>query len=323
MQFLAYVAVVLVSLTGILVELDWLTKPKLETSSPVQVATSIAPAQALPRVDGPTQGPSPVTKPAVAADAATTGSSVRDEQHDAGAQSTTTAAPVTPSPFPAAVAAKADVAKPDVAKPDVATADVAKADVPSTPIAPQAPAAAPKVSEAVQTVAAPPAQEPAKEQTKAQAKEEQPKAQVAKAPAAVEPQPTLQPAAQPVAAKTANACDIQACSGAYTSFRASDCSYQPTSGGARRVCDKAPGATPRIAAKPRRDAMPREALARDPGARRQSRDAELRDVERVVRRMTSADADADPRMEQRMDARMSRRMGRSQVILMDRDDSDW
>ena len=36
-----------------------------------------------------------------------------------------------------------------------------------------------------------------------------------------------------------NRCDVQACSSAYQSFRASDCTYQPFEG-ARRVCEKAP-----------------------------------------------------------------------------------
>jgi hypothetical protein len=36
-----------------------------------------------------------------------------------------------------------------------------------------------------------------------------------------------------------NHCDVQACSGAYRSFRASDCTYQPFDG-ARRVCEKPP-----------------------------------------------------------------------------------
>lgn len=36
-----------------------------------------------------------------------------------------------------------------------------------------------------------------------------------------------------------NRCDVQACSNAYQSFRASDCTYQPFEG-ARRVCEKSP-----------------------------------------------------------------------------------
>ena len=46
--------------------------------------------------------------------------------------------------------------------------------------------------------------------------------------------------AAPVSATTSNnRCDVQACSSAYQSFRASDCTYQPFEG-ARRVCEKTP-----------------------------------------------------------------------------------
>ncbi|HZP71483.1 MAG TPA: BA14K family protein [Pseudolabrys sp.] len=41
-------------------------------------------------------------------------------------------------------------------------------------------------------------------------------------------------------ARSTNRCDIQACAGAYKSFRASDCTYQPFEG-PRRVCSKVPG----------------------------------------------------------------------------------
>ena len=41
------------------------------------------------------------------------------------------------------------------------------------------------------------------------------------------------------AAESGNRCDVQACTSAYKSFRASDCTYQPFEG-ARRVCGKAP-----------------------------------------------------------------------------------
>jgi penicillin-binding protein 1A len=52
-------------------------------------------------------------------------------------------------------------------------------------------------------------------------------------------QPVIEPDANaiPVDA-SANHCDRQACSTAYRSFRASDCTYQPYTGGARRICDK-------------------------------------------------------------------------------------
>ncbi len=240
MPFLAYVAIVLVSLGGILFELDWLTKPKLETKAATQVAvaSSATPVRAVPKVDGPNEGPSPVVIKKPEAEQVT-------EPPPAPADQTAgTAPPVTPAPFPAAVAAKAD-------------------------IAPQAPPQA-----AMETNGAAP----------------QPQAQ-----------PVAQPAPVPVAAKQApNICDVQGCAGAYQSFRASDCTYQPMEG-PRKVCEKPPIANQRAASVPR-----------EPTVRRPSRDAELRDVERTVRSITAGDdADADPRM------------GRSQVIVIERPDRDW
>jgi hypothetical protein len=51
------------------------------------------------------------------------------------------------------------------------------------------------------------------------------------------------PAAAPVAQQAAGRCDVQACTQAYSSFRASDCTYQPYSG-PRRICS-APGSAQR------------------------------------------------------------------------------
>jgi 1A family penicillin-binding protein len=40
------------------------------------------------------------------------------------------------------------------------------------------------------------------------------------------------------AARNENECDLSACAAGYSSFRASDCTYQPFDGGPRRVCDR-------------------------------------------------------------------------------------
>jgi len=56
------------------------------------------------------------------------------------------------------------------------------------------------------------------------------------------------PATQASTDQPAGACDPQACAGVYRSFRASDCTYQPYSGGSRRMCElgahRANAATP-------------------------------------------------------------------------------
>jgi hypothetical protein len=79
-----------------------------------------------------------------------------------------------------------------------------------------------------------------------------------------------------------NRCDVQACSGAYQSFRASDCSYQPF-GGPRRICEKAPV----------------QRTARDQGerperrqwSRERDRDVAPRDSDRTVGRRIYDDPD--------------------------------
>ncbi len=75
-----------------------------------------------------------------------------------------------------------------------------------------------------------------------------------------------------------NRCDVQACSSAYQSFRASDCTYQPFEG-PRRICEKAPG----------------QRTARDqterPERRQWSREAAPRDSERAIGRRVYDDPD--------------------------------
>lgn len=255
MQFLAYITVVLVSLGGILVELDWLTKPKLDTKSPVQVASTAVPIRAAPKVDGPNEGPSPVATKKADADAQQANAPVADKAAEttgaASAVQASTAVPLTPIPFPSVAEAKAD------------TKAETKAD----------PALQPS------TQSSPP-----------------PPAQAAAASSAPQPQPQTQPV--PVAAKATNSCDVQGCASAYQSFRASDCTYQPMEG-PRKVCEKAPAASQRAGA-----------ASRDPAVRKPGRDAELRDVERAVRRITTGD-DADFRP------------ARSQVIVIEQPGRDW
>jgi hypothetical protein len=195
MPFLAYVAIILVSLGGILFEVNWLTSPKLDTKPAVQASTA-APAKL---------------------------------------------AEATPAKSEAPIVPRSETAPPRNVAPTV------------TMVPP-----APSVS-------------------------------------------AVTPAPPALAVSTNNKCDVAACSAAYQSFRASDCTFQPMEG-PRKVCDRAPDTTQRAAA-PARD-MRVETVARRPG-----KDVELRAVERTVRRITAEEAgiDAD--------------MGRSEVIMIDR--RDW
>lgn len=122
-----------------------------------------------------------------------------------------------------------------------------------------------------------------------------------------EAQPQVQPQAQPVQAtakQAPNRCDVQGCASAYQSFRASDCTYQPMEG-PRKFCEKPPAANQRITSAPRDPRL-------EPTARRPSRDAELRDVERAVRSIRVGD-----------ETGYDSRMGRSEVIVIERSERDW
>jgi hypothetical protein len=95
-----------------------------------------------------------------------------------------------------------------------------------------------------------------------------------------EPQPAVAQASAPAAAY----CDVAACSAAYFSFRASDCSFQPYAG-PRRTCARSGGAVTAAAPPPR----PRRAerAAQQAGAARRARDQhEFDEVTRIVRQMT-------------------------------------
>lgn len=79
-------------------------------------------------------------------------------------------------------------------------------------------------------------------------------------------------------------CDVQACTAAYRSFRATDCSYQPGEG-PRRLCMRSGEAITGIAAPPR---QPRTAgAAEHPEIARSAPDRhEIDEITRIVRKMT-------------------------------------
>jgi hypothetical protein len=79
-------------------------------------------------------------------------------------------------------------------------------------------------------------------------------------------------ATQPVTQQTASSCNVRACGAAYQSFRASDCSYQPTAG-PRRACAIS-GAGTAASRGPRSQTVARQSTGKD----------EMREVERIVKR---------------------------------------
>jgi hypothetical protein len=213
MAFLAYVAILLVSISGILLELNWLTQPKLE-AKPAMHAMSAPPSAAVRRVVAKVDRPNAERDP------------VYPKQADT----------------PPAIEMNAEA-------PKAATAP-AVAEVPMPPARPQ---------EAEQANAGDPP--PA---------------------AAAQPQAIANASLAERASVTAKLqCDVAACAGAYTSFRESDCTFQPYEG-PRRLCAAPPAAQQRSAERgPRREAsrLDRDARYSDPGADRRApprlRDSEL------------------------------------------------
>jgi hypothetical protein len=226
MPFLAYVAIILVSLGGILFEVNWLTSPKLDTKAAVQASTA-APAKL---------------------------------------------AEATPAKSEVPIAPRSETAPPRNVAPTVTMVPPAPSASAVTP-APLAPTTTGVTSTDF------------KREFTTDSK----------------PATTVNAATVTPAFAANNKCDVAACSAAYQSFRASDCTFQPMEG-PRKVCDRAPDTTQRAAA-PARD------IRVETAARRPGRDVELRAVERTVRRITAEEAgiDAD--------------MGRSEVIMIDR--RDW
>jgi hypothetical protein len=264
MPLIAYIAVVLVSLSGILFELDWLTKPKLE-SKPAMHASSapVTVARTIVKAEGPSKELNPVYP----------------KNSDAPGAQETVASIAPSSEPPASTAASASVET------------TAKAEAEPEP---QAPPKTTGQAAAETTATAPPPDKAGHNSGPAAASAAPPAAaSAAPAPPALAsapppPAPAATPVAQPVSTAAKNRCDVQGCAGAYKSFRASDCTYQPFQG-PRQVCVKPPEPA-RAAAQPR-------VFDADRAGRRLSRDDELRDVERTVRRITRDDDagfDRDP-----------------------------
>ena len=234
MQFIVYIAVLLVSISSILLELDWLTKPKLETKPAVH-ATSAPPP--VPRVVTKADGPNAELN------------LVYPKKDVPQANETSTNVPqsvaslVTPPPDTAP--------QPTTAMQAAETMKLANVAQPATE-----PPQAASANAATETTAPPP-----QPNTK-QANASNP------APAAPEQAPanaSNAPVAEKASVTTKRQCDVSACAAAYHSFRESDCTYQPFEG-ERRVCVAPPSAQQRSGDRgPRREADPRLArAARDP-----------------------------------------------------------
>jgi hypothetical protein len=218
MQFLVYLTVLMVSISTVLLEVHWLTSPAPRPKPEVQASS--APVSA-PRAEGPNAALSPVypkkpeTKP----------------MESAGAQSSQA------RQQPAASTIGTGSATPSVAVDNSANTHPPAAPSVPTDTSEKPSAAGPQLAQqpASQTHAsAKPTHHAPVETTGVAAREDD-----ARPPGSAVTSPSSHNSQEAVAAPTTNRCDVQACSNAYKSFRASDCTYQSFDG-PRRACTKPP-----------------------------------------------------------------------------------
>ena len=362
MAFLIYFFVLLVSAASVLFGLDLMSSPLPKTPNvpigrSVQVASQ-PPVQEPHKKAADEQALTPVyptTPGAPKVQAETSGAAPQQDAKLAPAPAAPTAAapavtpPAPATPVPAAPVAQ-NPAPAAVAQNPVPAAvaqnpaPAAAAAPPSAPVAPTQPAAT--IAQNSQPAVVAPAQEPAREQ---QAKVEpapQPQAKVEPATAAqpvqieakqpveteakepVQTEAKVEPvtATQPAKHASANSCNVQACSAAYQSFRASDCTYQPH-GSERRLCSMTGGTVTARAAKPDRPEKKRsEQTARHSRA---PDDVGDDDAERVVKRQpldlhpaSSRSATTSSRGEMREVERIVRHMTRGEGADIPVQDAD-
>jgi hypothetical protein len=259
MQFLVYLALLVVSISTVLLEVHWLASPEPKPKPAVQTS---APAQA-PKTEGSNAGVRTVYPKSQNASRPVESDSQTQTTDMRQATGQTTPATNTPIQHSAqtTMALPAQQPEPPAFMPQSATSQ--QPALATQPVPPQQPSPVPS---AQREVAPQPGIQQSRAETTGAAVREENRTQ-----AADPPNPSNRPdnsQQQATLGSSRNRCDIQACAGAYRrSFRASDCTYQPFDGGPRRLCEKSPG---------QRVARERE----QPERRRWSRDAETRYLDR-------------------------------------------
>jgi hypothetical protein len=247
MQFLAYLTVLIVAISTVLLEVHWLASPEPQPKPAVQTS---APAQAWKTASGvKTVYPkSPDSSRPVESDSQAQTTDTRQ------ATGQTTPATNPPGQHPAQTPPAQQPESP-ASVPQSATSE--QPALATQPVPPQQPSPAPST----QPAAAPqPEAQQSRAETTGAAVREQNRTQVAP-PNSSSRADNSQQEATPGSSR--NRCDVLACAGTYRSFRANDCTYQPFDGAPRRLCEKSPG-----------QQMARE--REQPERRRWSRDAETR-----------------------------------------------
>jgi hypothetical protein len=280
MSFIVYLAVLLVAAASAMFGLDLLTSP-LPQKSPVEIAGA---AKSTPQTLSQRQA----EKERADKQANNRALNPVFPAHPGESKDVRAAYPPTNETTGADHGDTASAGAPSQA--DAKTAD-AKASVEKTPVDSKA---SPDTKPKAQTAPATPEQSQAP--APAQPAPQPPAAQIATATPddrSGEQHTAATPVTEPAARQAAGRCDIQACTQAYSSFRASDCTYQPFSG-PRRVCS-APGSAQRRTVTTYRPRAVEARVQRDPRNWDPRRNPEVDDPVRRVQQMPDDDDYDRPR----------------------------
>ena len=253
MQLLVYLIILTVSIGTVLLEVHWLASPDQRLNPTVKAVQT-------PKADGSNPRVRTVYPEASRPlDADSQVPAADTSQATGHTSATNTAAPET-------VTQSAHLHGPPAPTPPDPTSEQS---VLTAPVPPHQPLAAPSAQSAA--APAPSAQQSRAETTGAAVREENRRNLSNGA----------DNSSQPTLGSSRNRCDILACAGAYRSFRANDCTYQPFDGSARRLCEKSAG-----------QRIVRE--QEQPNRARRNRDVEVRNADRatVQRRFIDRDDDA-------------------------------
>ena len=233
MQFLLYLAILMVSISTVLLEVHWLTSPAPQPKPTVQASPPPA-----PKTEGPNAALSPIYPTKLDAP--------RPTESNAQAQNTSAGTP--PATGQAAPASQASAAPASRITPAQESAPAAPttAQQPATaqPIRQPAPAPQSESQAALAQAPTPPGtnersrQRSSSETTGIGSREDSTR-QAAVANPTGSTNRNDNPHQTPQGS-SGNRCDVQACANAYRSFRAADCTYQSFDG-QRRFCGKPPG----------------------------------------------------------------------------------
>jgi hypothetical protein len=228
MQFLVYLTILMIAISTVLLEVHWLASPEPRPKPAVQTS---APAQA-PKTEGANAGVRTVyPKNPDASRPLESNSQVQtpDTRQATGQTTPATNTPVQP-PAQTTMTLPAQQPEPPQSAPSQQPASATQ------PVPPQQPLPAPSTQAAA--APRPGAQQSRAETTGAAVREENRRQAAYPANSSNRADNSQR---QATLGSSGNRCDILACAGAYRSFRANDCTYQPFDGGARQLCEKSAG----------------------------------------------------------------------------------